>query len=163
MSGERQITGRNIFMVEPQIPEFSISLKNKQPLKSLAKVTTPKEAADIARTCFDADTFEWVESIIIIALSGDSRVLGFYKVAKGTTDSVSVDNKVILQFALLSNASGLIIVHNHPSGSPDPSTNDKLLTRKLSKACDLLNIRLVDHIILASDNRFFSMGESGMV
>lgn len=73
-------------------------------------------------------------------------VLGVYGVSRGGIDSSVVDIRIILSVALKCHATQLILVHNHPSGSLTPSNSDKNITEKLSKACDLLNLTLLEII-----------------
>ena len=59
--------------------------------------------------------------------------------------------------ALLTNAAGIILAHNHPSGDPSPSAEDLAFTRRMAEAGDLIGIRLVDHLILASEEKWVSL------
>ena len=73
-----------------------------------------------------------------------------------------MDVRIILQTALLAHASGIILSHNHPSGNMVASSNDNAITSKLKKACELLDITLLDHIIL-SDTGYLSYADEGML
>ena len=77
----------------------------------------------------------------------------------GTLTQTSIDSRTIIKRALMNNAQGFILLHNHPSGNPLPSFHDIELTSKLRKACDLMDINLMDHIILADDCYFSFSGE----
>ena len=63
--------------------------------------------------------------------------------------------------ALLTNAAGIILAHNHPSGDPSPSAEDLAFTRRMAEAGDLIGIRLVDHLILASEEKWVSLRQRG--
>ena len=71
----------------------------------------------------------------------------------------SIDSRTVIKRALMNNTQGFILLHNHPSGNPLPSLHDIELTSKLRKACDLMDINLMDHIILADDCYFSFSGE----
>ena len=72
------------------------------------------------------------------------------------------DVRMILQGALLTNATGIILAHNHPSGTLKPSKEDDRLTRRVVEAADIMNIRVNDHIILTSEG-FYSYDDEGRI
>lgn len=144
------------------IPEFSISLKNKATISDLPVIKTAESAAAIARECFDADTFEWAESMIVIALNNAGRVLGFYKASQGGITATIVDPRIVFQFALLSNATAIILSHNHPSGTLKPSRQDEILTQKMVEAGRIMEIKVNDHIII-SEGGYYSFAENGQI
>ena len=144
------------------LPEFKISLKKRGSVSEVFTVTSTEEAAKFCRACFDDGKIEWIEEFIVIALSRSNDVLGFYKVSTGGVSGTVVDPKVIFQFALLSNASGIIVSHNHPSGNLKPSDSDVRITRKLDDAAESLDIKLLDHIII-STSVHFSFKEEGII
>ena len=145
-----------------KLPEFNISLKYKGKKSDLKIIDSPQSAADICRLCFDADKIDWIESFIVIALNNANKVLGFYKVSSGGVTGTVADPKVIFQFALLSNASAIVIAHNHPSGALIPSQADKNITNKINEASKMLDIKLLDHIII-TDESFYSFSENNLL
>lgn len=76
----------------------------------------------------------------------------------GTLTQTSIDNRTVIRRALLNNAAGIILLHNHPSGNPQPSQSDIQFTSGMKKACDLMDIQFLDHIIF-TDVDFFSFSE----
>ena len=72
------------------------------------------------------------------------------------------DVRMILQGALLTNATGIILAHNHPSGTLKPSKEDDRLTRRIVEAADIMNIHVNDHIILTSED-FYSYNDEGRI
>ena len=97
-----------------------------------------------------------------IFLSCGNTVLCTEMLSKGTMTSTSIDARTVLRQALLCNAKSIILMHNHLSGNPRPSIADIDLTNQLRKACALLDINLVDHIILAEES-FFSFSEEQII
>ena len=85
-------------------------------------------------------------------------VLGIYEASKGGIDSSVVDIRIILSVALKCHATQLILVHNHPSGNLSPSSSDQKITENLKKACKLLEISLLDHLIITK-NGYYSFNE----
>lgn len=88
------------------------------------------------------------------------RVLGFEKLSQGTIDRAMVYPRQVVKRALDYNAAALILCHNHPSGNPEPSQDDRTLTRELKKALELVDVRVLDHIIIGDGNPL-SMAEYG--
>lgn len=102
------------------------------------------------------------EAFMAIFLNTQNEVLASEVINEGTVDQVAVYPRRIVEKALAHHASGLIIVHNHPSGYTDPSDEDKRLTRSLKEAAQLLDVRLLDHIIVGA-NGYFSFLERGVI
>lgn len=158
-------TKENIVLTDRcPIPEFTIVLKNKMKPSERLEVRGSKELYEVARRCFDADDIEWKESLLVIALNSGPKVLGFFKVSSGGMTHVLADPRVIFQFALLSNASSIVLCHNHPSGNLKPSRDDVEVTNKLKMAGQLLDIRLIEHLILSPENGYYySFSDEGML
>lgn len=83
-------------------------------------------------------------------------------VSKGTVNASLAAPREIFVEALRNQAVTIILVHNHPSGNPEPSQEDILLTRNIQAAGDIIGIRLIDHIIIG-DNRYVSLKERGLI
>jgi DNA repair protein RadC len=77
----------------------------------------------------------------------------------GTVDDI----KIILQYAIKSNASSIIVAHNHPSGNKEPSEADIQTTRKIREAVYYLNLTLLDHLILIPEEEYYSMADNGII
>ena len=89
-------------------------------------------------------------------------MLGIYNVSKGGISSTIVEIRHILYIALKTNSTGIILAHNHPSGNLKPSSTDINLTRKIKSACEIMDLKLQDHIILTKDN-YYSFMEGGLL
>ncbi|XZF13903.1 RadC family protein [Chitinophagaceae bacterium MMS25-I14] len=98
----------------------------------------------------------------ILYLNQASRLLRHEIISIGGLTATVADVRLMLKNALLQNANQIIIAHNHPSGNLKPSNADKSLTNKLYDAAALMDIRLVDHIIVAN-NSYLSMRDEGMM
>ena len=90
------------------------------------------------------------------------HMLGCLTVSEGGPCSTAVDVKLILQGALLTNAHGVILSHNHPSGNLQPSTPDKVMTDKIRQALTVMDINLLDHLIITREN-YFSFIDEGVM
>ncbi len=101
-----------------------------------------------------------VEHCIALFLDTRLRLIGTSELARGTLSQASVYPREVVREALRVHAAALIIAHNHPSGWAEASSADCLFTRHLQKALSLIDVRLVDHLIVAG-NRVISMAEAG--
>lgn len=89
-----------------------------------------------------------------------NKVIQKVKISQGGVNQTSVDIRLVLKAAINALASGIILCHNHPSGSLRPSTHDDALTERIQKAAKLMDIRILDHIIL-SDSGYYSYADEG--
>ena len=108
----------------------------------------------------DWEQIEYRETFKILLLDTASQALGINTVSLGGISEVGVDVRMILQGALLANASGLVCCHNHPSGNMKPSTDDDIITLKICEACKAIGIELVDHLII-SKYGYYSYADEG--
>ncbi|MCC6522486.1 MAG: JAB domain-containing protein [Polyangiaceae bacterium] len=101
------------------------------------------------------------EEVWVVSLDGRSSVRGLRRVAQGGHHGCAVAAREILRAALLDAASAFVLVHNHPSGDPEPSPEDVEMTRLCGLGAAAAGVPLVDHVILASSGEFRSLVESG--
>ena len=103
-----------------------------------------------------------VEVFGVACLSTKHRLLTWHVLSRDTRDSTPVSlPDVFLPACLTPGATGVMVVHNHPSGDPTPSPDDARLTLRLCAAADVLDIALLDHLIVGDEGRYFSFHESG--
>jgi len=102
------------------------------------------------------------EKLAVAMLDVKNRVIGLNDVSLGGINSSVVHPREVLKPALLVNAYSIILGHNHPSGDPEPSQEDIDVTKKINKACRLMNIPLLDHIIIGHEG-YYSMREKGFL
>src|SRR5262245_57265362 len=103
-----------------------------------------------------------VEVFGLACLYTNPRLLPWHLLSRGTRDSTPVSlPDVFLPACLTPGATGVMVVHNHPSGDPTPSPDDARLTLRLCAAADVLDIALLDHLIVGDEGRYFSFHESG--
>lgn len=89
------------------------------------------------------------EVFCCVFLDNRARVIAFEELFRGTVDGANVHPREVVKQALARNASAVVLAHNHPSGHPEPSAADELITQHLKKALALVDIRLMDHLIVA--------------
>ena len=103
-----------------------------------------------------------VEVFGVACISTRHRLLAWHVLSRGTRDSTPVSlPDVFLPACLTPGTTGVMVVHNHPSGDPTPSPDDARLTLRLCAAADVLDIALLDHLIVGDEGRYFSFHESG--
>jgi DNA repair protein RadC len=121
-------------------------------------MTGPLEAVAVATEVTGFHN-EAQEVGILLTVDAKSCVSSVYEVSRGSLESSVLHPREIFKIALLHNASGLILLHSHPSGDPTPSEGDVALTKRLVAAGELMGIPLLDHIIVNSECEFQSIRE----
>lgn len=102
------------------------------------------------------------EAFMVIFLNVKNEVLDYSLLHEGTIDSVAIYPRRIIESALSKHAAGIILVHNHPSGNPAPSREDKALTSEITGAARTLDIRVLDHIVVGKAG-YFSFLENNIL
>ena len=104
------------------------------------------------------------ESLWVILLNTRYGVIGHNLVSIGTVNESLADPRMVLRPAIVANAFGILLGHNHPSSFPDPSETDRAMTKRMNECCNLFRIRLLDHVIIGDhSNKIFSFKESGLL
>ena len=133
-------------------------VRESRTLYGMKRFQNPKDAAELVRPlCEKSDR----EMMLVLSLNGRLEPQAVEIAAVGGVSSCSVDIRSIFKHALLSNAEYVICFHNHPSGDPEPSREDELLTGRIRSAGELLGVELVDHIILGEGNAYYSFRDHG--
>lgn len=146
-----------------QIAEVKVSYTSKVKAKDRVQVRTSADAYNAVRSLYDEDTIDYVESSHVLLLNRANQIIGKKLLSTGGTSSCIVDVKVIAQISLSTNAHAIIMTHNHPSGNISASDQDVQITRRVKDALDLFDIKVLDHIIVTSDNGYTSMADEGLM
>jgi DNA repair protein RadC len=101
------------------------------------------------------------ETFAVLLLDARHRLIDYVELFRGTIDGASVHPREVVKLALARNAAALVLAHPHPSGVPEPSQADELITRRLRDALALVDIRVLDHIIVAGGETL-SLAEAGL-
>jgi DNA repair protein RadC len=121
-----------------------------------------REPEDVARLFQSRLRDLQVEEFHLLALDSQSQVIREVLVTRGLLNSSLVHPREVFRAAIAEAAAGIIVVHNHPSGDPTPSVEDRSVTRQLAEAGRLLDLPLYDHVIIAGD-RFVSLATLGLL
>ena len=100
------------------------------------------------------------EEFWVLLLNQAARVIDKVRISRGGLDQTTADVRTILREALLQRATQLALVHNHPSGNTQPSTDDIRLTQSVQRAAQVMNIRVLDHVIV-TDGAYYSFNDEG--
>lgn len=151
---------KGIGSVRAAVIRALFEIARRMPLEEVKKGVSVRSPEDIFRP-FQA-SFKGVKTEIFYAvlLDGRHNIICFRKVAQGTSTQAVPHISEILSLALEQKAAAIACVHNHPSNSTAPSREDKRFTQALNEACEAMDIKLVDHIIIG-DDKFFSFAEAG--
>ena len=133
------------------------SLKGE--LRAASALTTPGAVRDYLRLAI-ADREH--EVFVCLWLDAQHRVLRFEELFRGTLTQTSVYPREIVKAGLRANAAAVIFAHNHPSGAAQPSRADELLTRNLKDALALVDVKVLDHFVVAG-NQTLSFAERGLL
>lgn len=106
--------------------------------------------------------YENREHFYVLFLNNRSQLITYREVTSGTLTSSLVHQREVYKLALLNNAAKIIAVHNHPSGDPTPSRDDKNITRVLREAGEMMGIHLVDHVIIGN-GEYYSFSDNGIL
>jgi DNA repair protein RadC len=118
--------------------------------------------ADVFRLCGPALRDLAVEEFRLLVLDSQHRVVRELLITRGILDSSLVHPREVFRAAIAEAAAGIVVLHNHPSGNPAPSADDRAVTRQLVEAGKLLDIPVYDHVVVGGD-RYFSFAEAGLL
>ena len=122
-------------------------------------ISSPEAAADVL---VPALSHRDRERCVAVLLDTKHRVIELATVSVGSVDHTFMAPREIFRDALLANASALVLGHNHPSGDPEPSRDDEQLTRRLTRAGELVGVDLLDHLVVGG-TRWVSLARRGLV
>lgn len=131
------------------------------PMPVSGNVGSPADAARLAAAVLADLT---VEKVIALHLNTKQKLIGFHVVSMGTLNASLVHPREVFKAAFLSNAAGLILAHNHPSGDSTPSPDDRALVSRLQEAGQLLGVELLDALIVidpSDGGAYYSFREAG--
>lgn len=139
--------------------EYKIVCKEVDTPYKRVKIKYAKDVADYVRP-FISETLMAFETFMVIGLNRANNTVGWGIVAQGCVDKVMVDMKIIMKMALDMCCSSIILCHNHPAGTTNPSREDRELTEKVASACMLVDLRLLDHVIITKED-YYSFANHG--
>ncbi len=113
------------------------------------RITSPADVFNVFHEMFKGLT---VEHFMAVYLSSNNIVMGYDIISQGNLNSSVVHPREVFRGAIVQSCASIILLHNHPSGNPDPSSEDISITKKLVEAGKLIDIPVFDHLVIAGDS-----------
>lgn len=144
------------------VSEVELTYKNNVPYNQRQRISNSQGAYEILTNLFPENTMDYRETFIVLYLNRANQVLGYSVISQGGTSNTTVDIKMVIQTALLANASCIMLAHNHPSGNLHPSSDDNRITNRIIEAARLFDITVLDHIIITNES-YYSFTDNGNI
>src|SRR5882762_7110937 len=145
-----------------EVAEIQLIYKSDVKPSLRPKVNGAKDTYNVLLENWDDSKIEFVEQFKVMLLNRANKVLGIFEVSTGCSTGTVADPKLIFAAAIKSNACGIILAHNHPSGNLQPSQADIDLTRRMKEGGKLLEIQVLDHVIVTTE-AYYSFADEGVL
>lgn len=145
-----------------KVCEVKLTYKSKIKASEREKILSAENAYKILLSVFDSETIQYKEFFKVILMNRANKVLGVCHISEDGLNETSADIRIIMQAAILGNASAIILAHNHPSGNIQPSMQDDQVTKRVKEIAKLIGINLLDHLII-TDETYYSYSENGRI
>jgi|TARA_R110000823_G_scaffold276466_1_gene395062 DNA repair protein RadC len=146
-----------------KVNEIQISYKGEIRSPFWQIIGCSKDAANILYEQWNKNTIAVQECFKVVLLNNSNKVKGIYNLSQGGITGTLVDLRILFAVALKSLSVAIILSHNHPSGKLKASEADIQLTNKIKKAAELLDIKVLDHLIIAPDGCYLSFSDNGLI
>ena len=144
------------------IPTMDLIYRTKVPMASLPKLDSHQATYDFLLKSWDKDKINLCEQLKVCLLNSSLRCLGICTLAQGSRHATLTPETFIIGLAILSNASSIIVAHNHPGGNAIPSKADLSTSAYLNQMCTLFDIHLKDDMIITEEG-YFSFAKEGLL
>lgn len=124
-------------------------------------LTSPDHVMDMLNTVFQHG-YETEEVVYLLCFDTKCKPIGIFELSRGTLNLSVMNPREIILKALLCNAKGIIVAHNHPTGDTTPSQTDKDSTQRLKQACDIVGVSLLDSLVISSET-YYSFKEANIL
>lgn len=143
-----------------KVAEIEITYRNPVKPSQRAKISRSQDCYNLLLANWGS-TIELYEDFVVLLLNTANKVMGLVHIGSGGISGCVVDVKKVFTIALAAGSvSSIILAHNHPSGNLQPSEADMKITKKIVEAGDLLDIKVLDHLIVTSEG-FYSFSDDG--
>ena len=146
---------------ENELKVVNIRLVKEPSLYSTEKIATPDDVLKVIAkelSTYDREVFA------ILNLKSNGQVINLNICSVGTLNASMISPREVFKSSILSNAAAFIAIHNHPSGSPQPSEEDRTVTKRLAECGKMMDIRMLDHIIVAGESgQMMSFKQDGLM
>ena len=146
-----------------KVNEIKISYREKMGMSNAMVIKSSKDAAALIFKQWNQDTIGLQEAFKILLLNNSNKVKGIYQLSTGGITGTMVDIRILFAVIIKTLSVGVILTHNHPSGTLKPSEVDKQLTEKIRKAAALFDIKVLDHLIITPNGNYFSFADEELL
>lgn len=142
--------------------KYKIKCEKDKSFALSIKVKASNDVEKFVKENLYNDDLNIYESMYMLMLDNQMNIKGYSQIAQGGITNVMIDERIIYKYAVDVLCTGVILVHNHPSGSIEFSEQDKQLTEKVKRGLNLLNIKLLDHIVVTEES-YISANDKGLI
>lgn len=143
------------------VHEIEIVYSKQTPFENIF-LKSSDDSYKFLMSIYDMRKIDYKEFFYVILLNRRNQVIGYSQIGVGSTTGVEVNVKEIFQLAIMSNATEIILSHNHPSGNVAVSTEDMKITQKIKSGCQFFDINVLDHVIVTSIS-YYSFADNGIL
>jgi DNA repair protein RadC len=140
----------------------ALELAKRFKIRSFGEMKVYRSPEEIAQYFIPEFLGVRTETFFALLLNSSNQLIKRINISKGSLNSSVVHPREVFRSAIVESAASMIILHNHPSGNPNPSNEDKEITRNLVEAGNLMKIKVIDHLIIAG-NTFYSFAKNGLI
>ena len=149
--------------MKSKVNEIKVSYKERIPTHFWKKINSSADAAELLYDHWDKNTIGLHESFKVVLLNNSNKVKGIYQISQGGITGTLVDLRILFAVILKTLSVAIILTHNHPSGTLQVSESDKSMTMKIKRAAELLDIKLLDHILLVPNGDYYSFADNNII
>jgi DNA repair protein RadC len=146
-----------------QVAEIELIYKSRVKASDRPKVITSHDAYKLLKQNWNENKIEFVEQFKVLYLNRANRALAIYEISTGGMTGTIADPRIVFAAALKLSACNIILCHNHPSGNLKPSRADEELTQKMKQAGSVLDLPVIDHLIISSEDGYYSFADEGLL
>lgn len=146
-----------------KLAEVELIYRNKTKVSDRPKVQTSREVFRLLKNSWDDNKIELLEQFKIVLTDRRNACIGIADISTGGVTGCVADPKIMFAIALKARATGMIMAHNHPSGALRPSQADIDLTQRMVRGGKYLDIAVLDHLIVTSEDKYYSFSDEGMM
>ena len=143
-----------------QLTEVKLSYRNKVKASDRPNCSNSEATFRLLWAWWDQDAIELYEEFAVLLLDRRHRAIGIYRVSQGGLNGTVADVRLVFIAALKARAAGIILSHNHPSRSLQPSVADVAITHRMVQAGKLLHITVLDHLIISPEQDYYSFADA---
>ncbi len=144
-----------------KVNEITVSYKERVSATFWKEIKSSEDASKMLFEHWNKNTIGLHESFKIVLLNNSNKVKGIYQLSQGGITATLIDLRILFGVVLKTVSTGIILCHNHPSAKLKPSIQDIEITNKIKKAAALFDIKLLDHLILSPDGKYYSFSDNG--